>query len=86
MKKLIFATLFVATTLTAGAQVRRDANGNYYTSGRIRVKSDTVNTGHTYTDSKGNNYPVFRSASGKLFVPRFSKQTGDYYRQYLKLD
>ena len=84
MKKLIFATLFVATTLTAGAQVRRDANGNYYTS--VRVKSDTVNTGHTYTDSKGNNYPVFRSArSGRLVVPRFS-QTGNYYRQYLKLD
>jgi hypothetical protein len=86
MKKLIFAALFIAATFNASAQVKQDKAGNYYTSPTGRTKQDTTNTGHTFTDAKGNKYQVFQSASGKLFVPRISKQTGRYYRQYLKLN
>ena len=40
-------------------------------------------TQYTYTDSKGNKYPVYLSASGKAFIKKVSKKTGKEYRQYL---
>ena len=85
MKQLLFSIVLLLVYITGSAQtnVKQDATGNY-----IAVQArDTVTakpTGKTYTDSKGNTYPVYVSKNGKLFVNRISK-TGNPYRQYLKL-
>lgn len=78
--------LLMGLVIGANAQtVRQDANGNY-----IAVsKSDSTSakpTGKTYTDPKGNIYPVMISKNGKLFIIRVSKNTGKSYNYYLKLD
>ena len=69
---------------TYSQQVKVDKNGNYI-SATNSSKADTINTGKTFTDSKGLVYPVYKSAKGKLYYPRISK-SGTYYRVYLKIN
>lgn len=79
--------MFLALYFGASSQtVKQDANGNYIA---VKAANDTTNTGgkatgKTYTDAKGNVYPVMISKNGKLFVIRTSK-AGNQYKQYLKL-
>jgi hypothetical protein len=40
-------------------------------------------TQYTYTDSKGNVYPVYLSSTGKAFIKKVSKKTGKEYKQYM---
>ena len=72
-------------SISLSSQVKVDAKGNYVSTSSIRAKGDTINTGKTYTDSKGIVYQVFKSSTGKLYCPRVSK-TGNYYRYYLKVN
>lgn len=69
--------------------VRVDASGNYVAvkdTTKKASKPDTGKaTGKTYTDSKGNKWPVMESPNGKLYVLRTSKETGNQYKQYLKV-
>lgn len=76
MRKLLLILLLAFTT-TAHAQVIQDKQGNY-------ILAQAQSTGKTFTDSKGNIYPVMQSINGKLFVVRTSK-TGKVYKQYLKV-
>lgn len=73
--------------LSAAQGVKQDANGNYVAvkSERVvkRAVPTAISTGKTFTDLKGNVYPVMRSKNGKLFVVRTSK-SGKNYNQYLK--
>lgn len=82
--KTFIAILFLMVSLTLSSQVKVDAQGNYVSTSVGRTKGDTINTGKTYTDSKGVVYPVFKSSTGKLYCPRISKN-GNYYRYYLKV-
>lgn len=79
----IIAGLLLGLPFASNAQqVTRDANGNY-----IAVKATQQAdkpTGKTFTDSKGNVYPVYESKNGKLYVIRTSK-SGNQYKQYLKV-
>jgi hypothetical protein len=82
----ISVAIFSFTFDSHGQTVKVDASGNYVAV--KSVKSDSASyksTGRTYTDTKGNSYPVMISSRGKLFVIRTSKTTGNPYRQYLKL-
>ena len=84
MKKLFIALcLFLGSLQASNAQkVTVDAKGNY-----VAVKDTAATgkaTGKTFTDTKGNVYPVLESKNGKLYVIRTSK-TGNQYKQYLKL-
>jgi hypothetical protein len=87
MKKIvILAALFMAAFCVNAQTVKVDKNGNYVA---VKVSYDSAGTGakktgKTYTDSKGNVYPVMISKNGKLFVIRISK-AGNKYNQYLKL-
>lgn len=70
---------------TADAQTLVKADG---TTVSLKATSDSliknaVKDGSTYVDSKGNKYPVWRSAKGKLFIVRISGKTGNPYKQYL---
>ena len=62
-----------------------DANGNYQAVSHKKAITEKQETGKTFTDSKGNVYPVFKSSAGKLYYVRTSKQTGNDYKVYLTL-
>lgn len=83
MKKLLSIAALVLLGLQLSAQnVQKDTRGNY-----IAVKKQAepgANTGKTYTDLKGNVYPVYESKNGKLYVEKTSK-SGNVYRMYLKV-
>lgn len=84
MKKLI-VILGLCLAFNANSQtVKKDPQGNYYASKEAPKGSEAKPTGKTYTDTKGNVYPVMISKNGKLFVVRTSKK-GTKYNQYLKL-
>lgn len=86
MKKLVFSLMFLALYFGASSQtVKQDKNGNYIAVKAAKDSTSAKPTGKTYTDTKGNVYPVMISKNGKLFVIRTSK-AGNTYNQYLKLD
>ena len=88
MKKLI-VTIAVALFSIVGVNAQKittDANGNYVAVKSERVKAEAKETGKTFTDAKGNVFPVLQSANGKLFVIKTSKNTGNQYRMYLKTE
>lgn len=62
--------------------------GNTYSStGRVKSNSSTlVPTSFEWTDSKGNKYPIYISASGSCFIIKISAKTNKEYRCYLKPD
>ena len=84
MKKIIILAIALALGMAANAQsVQR--NGNNFTQ-VVEKKASTskeTKTEFTYTDSKGNTYPVYLSSTGKAFVKKVSKKTGNEYKQYL---
>jgi hypothetical protein len=87
MKKAIaiFAIMFAAFTANA-QKVTTDAAGNYVAVKTAAKAAEPAKpTRKTYTDTKGNVYPVMVSAKGKLFVIRTSK-AGKEYKQYLKVN
>jgi hypothetical protein len=87
MKKLILITASIlAFTLGYSQTVRKDASGNYVAVVSVRDSTSAKNTGQTYTDAKGNVFPVMISKAGKLFVVRISTKTGAKYNQYLKVN
>jgi len=61
-----------------------DANGNYQAVTHKKVASEQSNTGKTFTDTKGKVYPVYKSATGKLYYIRTSANTGNDYKVYLQ--
>jgi len=61
-----------------------DANGNYQAVTHKKAASEQSNTGKTFTDTKGNVYPVFKSSAGKLYYIRTSKTSGNDYKVYLQ--
>ncbi len=87
MKYIIILAFMLVNFTTFAQNVRKDTKGNYIAiSSQKQAKTEAKNTGKTYTDTKGNSYPVFVTAKGKLFVNRVSKKTGKEYKQYLKTE
>lgn len=85
MKKLIFSALLIFAAATSQAQnAKQDASGNYIAVKATEQKESAKPTGKTFTDSKGNVYPLYESKNGKLFYLRTSK-AGNEYKVYLKL-
>jgi hypothetical protein len=86
MKRLLIIFAFMLGALGANSQttIKQDAAGNYVAVKDTNAVTSAKPTGKTYTDTKGNVYPVMISKNGKLFVIRISK-TGNKYNQYLKL-
>lgn len=85
MKKLILAAIMLFS-LSLGAQAQSvQRQGNNFTQvankgGKSGGKE--TKTQYTYTDSKGNVYPVYLSSTGKAFIKKVSKKTGKEYKQY----
>ena len=83
-KAILFFSLLVAAATVTAQNVTRDASGNFH-----QVKKEAADssrkTGNTYTTEKGEVFPVYVSKNGKFFIIRTSKNTGNQYKQYLKL-
>lgn len=59
----------------------------YSSTGRVNTNSSAlVPTGFEWTDSKGNKYPIYISASGSCYIIKVSSKTNKEYKQYLKPD
>jgi hypothetical protein len=85
MKQLIILAAILGLSFGLHAQtVTKDAQGNYIAVKAPKIDDKPQDTGKTFTDTKGNVFPVYVSKNGKLFVIRTSK-TGTQYKQYLKI-
>lgn len=86
MKKLLlsFALITCSLAVFSQAKYKTDASGNYIAVKSVRdtTKSAGIATGKTFTDSKGNAWPVFKSSTGRIYALRTSK-TGNKYKVYL---
>ena len=85
MKKLLVLLLILFSLSSYSQNAKVDKDGNFTAISNTKAKSDTINTGKTFTDSKGKVYPVFKTKRGKLYYPRISK-SGRYYRAYIKVE
>ena len=88
MKKTLIAItiLFAGITSHAQTKVKQDDKGNFIqVNNNVREKTPDKPTGQTYTDSKGQEYKVYKSINDKLYIVRTSK-SGNEYKQYLKVD
>lgn len=59
-------------------------SGNKFTQVTNRKSSSKeTKTEYIYEDSKGVEYPIWLSSTGKAFIKKVSKKTGKGYKQYL---
>lgn len=85
--KSIIITVIMLFSLSLGVQAQSvQRQGNTFTQvsnkgGKSSGKE--TKTKYTYTDSKGNVYPIYLSSAGKAFIKRISKKTGKEYKQYV---
>lgn len=80
MKNLLFIVVLLFSFSAYSQNARIDAKGNFHQIGRDTVAQTT---GKTFTTTKGEVFPVYKSAKGKYFIYRTSKKTGNKYKQYI---
>lgn len=81
---MLLGALLVSFGASAQVKVKQDASGNFIqVSSRGVASAAPVATGKTFTTSKGETFPVYKSAKGRFFVLRTSKKSGKEYKQYL---
>ena len=86
---LALLLITVCCTLVSNADDNKSfkcENNTYSSTGRPKSNSTAINTGFNWTDSKGNSYPIYISASGSCYIIKVSAKTNKEYKQYLKLD
>lgn len=85
---LILFIICIGLTANADNDKSYKCEGNTYSStGRVKANSSApVSTGFTWTDNKGNKYPIYISNSGSCYIIKKSNKTGKEYKQYLKPD
>lgn len=88
MKKTTIIIALILSSFVGFSQTKivRDANGNFVTQKAPKKASEDKPTGQTFTTSKGEEFPVYVSDRGKYYVIRTSKETGNQYKQYLKIE
>lgn len=80
---ILLLVMLFSMSLTTNAQnyVR---NGNTFSvTSKTHVKSEPIKTKFTWSDSKGQSYPIYISSTGSCFVIKTSAKTGKEYRNYL---
>lgn len=85
MKNLFLAIALLLSSIAFSQTVKVGKDGNFYSAHAAKVKDTGQATGKTFTDSKGNIYPVMQSSSGRYFVIRKSAKTGKEYKQYFTI-
>ena len=84
MKRMIICiSMMLAFGLVSNAQsVTRQGNTFTQVSNKKSAGKETK-TQYTYKDSKGVEYPVYLSSTGKAYIKKISKKTGKEYKQYI---
>ena len=84
-----FILMIVCVSMVANA----DDNNNksykcegktYSSTGRVNNSSAPVSTDFTWSDSKGNKYPIYISNSGSCYIVKKSNKTSKDYKMYMK--
>jgi hypothetical protein len=90
MKNSLFAamllSMFLFSSVSFGQNIQKDANGNYSVVKKEKTtkeKKPDVKTGQTFTDSRGNVWPIYRGARGGLYA-LITSASGNVRKQYLK--
>lgn len=93
MKKLIILLTVIVSVITSNNLFAQNATilstgevertGNTFIASIRTNKSNVKQTQYTWKDSKGNEYPIYISASGSCYVIKISKKTGKEYKSYL---
>jgi hypothetical protein len=83
---LIVLICLLSDNLFAQTKVIKDASGNYIAVKQTKKSDPDKTTGNTFTTSSGEILPIYVSDNGKYYVVRTSKNTGNQYKQYLKID
>ena len=65
------------------SSIQLDSEGNFVAISAARVASVTKETGKFFITAKGEKFPVLQTSTGRYFVERTSKKTGNVYRQYM---
>ena len=87
LKLIAFFTclLIMGLVVGANAQIKQDAAGNYYA---VKVAKDSSNakpTGRTFTNSRGETFPIYVTERGKFYILRIAKVSGRTYKQYFSI-
>ena len=84
MKKLFIAAIMLLSW-NVGVQAQSvQRQGNTFTQvTNKKATAKETKTQYTYKDSKGVEYPVYLSSTGKAFIKKVSKKTGKEYKQYV---
>jgi hypothetical protein len=86
MRKLFIAAIMLLS-MNVGVQAQSvERKGDTFTQvsnkgGKSGGKE--TKTQYTFKDSKGVEYPIYLSSTGKAFIKKVSKKTGKEYKQYL---
>ena len=88
MKKtaLILSLFLGSFSAFAQSKVVKDSSGNYVQISVRKSVSEGKLIGKTFTTSKGEQFPIYVSESGKYYVIRTAKESGNQYKQYLKIE
>lgn len=84
MRKYLFMAVLAMMCLGANAQIKKDSTGVYTSAAKVKTPAQA--TGEFYRDSKGVKYPIYKSANDKYYIIRVSKNTGQEYKSYLKIE
>ncbi len=89
MKKLILSLSFALLCGLSQAQtaVTRDSiTKNYYAVSTPKTKEVDKLTGSNFVNSKGEKFPVWESAKGKLYYKRVSAKPQKEYKCYIQTE
>lgn len=81
---LLILLFFVATFAFGQTQSYERKGNNFSLIKKESTKSKATETIYTFTDSKGNVYPIYKTEKGKYFIWKVSQKTGNKYKYYLK--
>lgn len=85
MKKLLSLFVILLSAAASYSQnVTVDKNGNYVQTKQLSAPVDSV-TKKTFTDYDNVVHPVYKTKTGREYIIRTSKATGNKYRYYFKI-
>lgn len=85
LTKLFLITLFTLFSVSVNAQ-SFTRKGNNFEQVTNNSTATATKTDYTWTDTKGNTYPIYITKTGRCFVNKVSSKTGKDYKYYLKED
>lgn len=83
MRKLFLIAMLIIASVSASYAQSYTKNGKTYKSEKTVKQSSERETGFTWEDSKGIQYPIYMGPSGSCYIKKVSKKSGKEYKQYL---